>query len=400
MSYSRMVLEQVKHKIDEELYEEYRAQRPGYQNILDDAQRLSEQMTLPQAASQYRYMYDPESPSPSERGLIKAPSAQGRQSYRPATPASIASKGATRVLRDISTSTTDVPTLVGPDYDKLSDYQKEIASQSVSGVRGGLEGLDDTLSVPGKPGKYYSLTSQDFEEIGKRSAESARKAALDMERRLAQQSEDPMIAKKGTFNPAQDLERRTQSIAARRAAGEDFGSPEKMTPARKDMFNLIGDTEELARTGGATISNLRSDPQVRKFADDIMTGDMSDIVGASSKLAGSVPVTTVFGPEAGSAYAGEILQKELGKRISSLPDKPQVDQAAQSLSTLMKIEDPNVAKREIENFNRQRLTDTGNIIKDVASRRAQIKRREQEAARVLGKAGMLPGVGPAGPRGR
>lgn len=53
MSYSKMVLEQIKYKEKLELIEQYRSQRPGYQNILDDAKRLHEQsstassMTLP-----------------------------------------------------------------------------------------------------------------------------------------------------------------------------------------------------------------------------------------------------------------------------------------------------------------------------------------------------------------
>jgi len=46
MSYSRMVLEQIKYESQLELYEEYRAQRPGYQNILDDAESLYEQSQM------------------------------------------------------------------------------------------------------------------------------------------------------------------------------------------------------------------------------------------------------------------------------------------------------------------------------------------------------------------
>ena len=101
MSYSRMVLEQVKHKIDKELYEEYRAQRPGYQNILDDAQRLSEDMGLRKAAGEYPYML---STTPlSQRGLIPVTSGKGKTTppgtFYSMSPSSLATTGTSEAIR-------------------------------------------------------------------------------------------------------------------------------------------------------------------------------------------------------------------------------------------------------------------------------------------------------------
>ena len=57
----------------------------------------------------------------------------------------------------------------------------------------------------------------------------------------------------------------------------------------------------------------------------------------------------------------------------------------------MKV-DPGIASKEMEDTARQQLKATGDIIRDVAGRRAQIKAGEAQGAKTLGQLGLLPGM--------
>ena len=405
MSYSKMVLEQIKYKEKLELIEQYRSQRPGYQNILEDVKSLCEQ-TPAQVARDYRYMYDPK--TPEQRGLIKAPLGRERPpvgiinkierpsnnpaaaaewdkamklrddgkgySYRPASLESLGTAGASQGIRRIASAGIDVPELVGPDYDKMTDYQKQTASQGVSAVRGALSGLED---IP-------NLTPSDFAEIGKRSSQSSRQAAMDLEKRLAARSSDPEVASRGTFNPAADLERRAQDLAARKLAG---ATSKELRP---ELGQLMTDTKEFTKTGGVTLRNLQDTMDSQKITD-ILGTDLSSGIDLATQASGAIPLATVAGVKPAQQYVGQLAQREIGKRLSSLPTEPQINQSAERVASAMKV-DPGIASKEMEDTARQQLQATGNIIRDVASRRAQIKAGEAQAARTLGQLGLLPGM--------
>lgn len=396
MSYSKMVLEQYREQ-------SRRESRPGYQNILEDVKSLCEQ-TPAQAARDYRYMYDPK--TPEQRELIKAPLGRERPavgiinkierpsnpaaaaewdkamklrddgkgySYRPASLESLGTAGASQGIRRVASAGIDVPELVGPDYDTMTDYQKQTASQGVSAVRGALSGLED---MP-------NLTSSDFAEIGKRSSESSRQAAMDLERRLASRSSDPEVAKRGTFNPAADLERRAQDLAARRQAG---ATGKELGP---DLNQLMTDTKEFTKTGGVTLSNLQN-TSTQKITD-ILGTDLSSGIDLATQASGAIPLATVAGVKPAQQYVGKLAQREIGKRLSSLPTEPQINQNAERVASAMKV-DPGIARKEMEDTARQQLKATGDIIRDVAGRRAQIKAGEAQGAKTLGQLGLLPGM--------
>lgn len=398
MSYSKMLLEQYRE-------DSRRESRPGYQNILEDVKSLCEQ-TPAQAARDYRYMLD-DPKTPEQRGLIKAPLGRERPaagiinkierpsnpaaaaewdkamelraggkgySYRPASLQSLGTAGASQAIRRVASAGIDVPELVGPDYDKMTDYQKQTASQGVSAVRGALSGLED---IP-------NLTPSDFADIGKKSAESSRQAAMDLERRLASRSSDPEIASRGTFNPAADLERRAQDLAARRQAG---ATSKELKP---ELQQLMTDTKEFTKTGGVTLSNLKDTMDSQKITDLLGT-DLSSGIDVATRASGAIPLATVAGVKPAQQYVSQMAQREIGKRLSSLPTEPQVNQSAERVAAAMKV-DPGIASKEMEDTARNELERTGNIIRDVARRRAQIKAGEAQGARTLGQMGLLPGM--------
>ena len=376
MSYSRMVLEQVKHKIDKELYEEYRAQRPGYQNILDDAQRLSEDMDLRKAAGEYSYMLN--TTPGSRRGLIPVTSGKGKTTpsgtFYSMSPSSLATTGASEAIRRTLDPETKLSNIFSDtELKQLKPEERQGLSQSLGMAQTELSDLRD---MP-------NLTPGDYQEIATRSAEASSESAKKIQDEIRAASSDPLI-KSGekslsgvtrALNPLEGQRQEYESSLERvRAAA---GNP---AISDSDYYKIEDDHLKLSRrmgtSGGSALERI------------------GDIGGAAGDVASAVAMGQIYNPTVARDEMATLASRRFGDRLRGMISSNQ--QAARDALINQAAVNPNDATRITRTAAQQDFDSFRDIATDVANRRSEHNRGRPAAARALGRAGVLPGVGRSG----
>ena len=408
MSYSRMVLEQIKYESQLELYEEYRAQRPGYQNILDDAISLAEQnITTRQAAIDYPFMIRSERPDnllpapvPSPRYKQQGGTGSGAPgTFYPDTPATLASKAASNELRSLAKGETTLSQLMGTETDRLSDKEKELASQTMSQLRSELEGAED---MP-------NLTPGDLVDIAKRQSQRTAAASQDLNARLAQQSDDPNIASLGGLSLTADLDQRATELSNRRrelVLKNKAGTltKDEIKKFQSDYDSIVGDYETRgARAATSALKPRESNIQTFFATPEQQVGQVpqnapyAELAGRAATFS---PISRIRGIKAAENEATNLAREQLANIITSNRD---LDLEAQRdrLASQFKV-DPITAERESRAAGISQIKGLAQDIKDTAAGRARLSdpNRMAAGARALGRAGLLPGVGRLGGRGK